>query len=77
MKHCGICVYYSGDRIDGDCVRFPPSNVGNKEHYAEYPTVRIDGYCGEFKSDDAIFERNYNAPGSSLIDELTRITYPK
>jgi hypothetical protein len=77
MKSCRNCQFYTGDRQDGLCVRYPPVVVTGQQ-IAQFPTTRADYFCGEFKDMQHadIIERNYNAPGSAFVDEFTRATYP-
>lgn len=77
MKSCRNCRFYAGDRQDGPCVRYPPVVVTSGK-IGQFPITRADNFCGEFKDVQHadIVDRNYNAPGAALVDELTRMTYP-
>ena len=77
MKSCRNCQFYTGDRQDGLCVRYPPVVVTGQK-IASFPTTRADYFCGEFKDlqHSNRIDRDYNAPGAALIDELTRMSYP-
>ena len=75
MKSCRNCQFYL--KNTGACVRYPPVIVTSGQ-VAQFPMTHADYFCGEFKDlqHPNRIDRDYNAPGAALIDELTRMSYP-